>query len=98
VLTVTSRISTYLSVAPLDGYTGPQVFLEEVVVHRDGEKRRAAARGHDIYAITAPIVVEATERILTGRVNPPAAKGGVFTAAELFEPHDFLRSLPLHLM
>jgi hypothetical protein len=103
----TARIDTFLNTAPLADLsdpdtTGPrvadartgrsdQVFLVEVVVRRGAERRRAAARGQDIYAVTAPIVVEATERILTGR----ALAAGVGTAGQLFDAEDFLRSLPL---
>ena len=102
----TARIDTYLNTAPLadlgDPHTeGPraadadgrsdQVFLVEVVVRRGQRQRRAAARGRDIYAITAPIVVEAAERILTGRTRAT----GVITAGEAFDAEDFLRSLPL---
>jgi hypothetical protein len=53
--------------------------------------RRMAARGRDIYAVTAPIVVEAAERILGGR----SRAAGVVTAGEIFDAEDFLRSLPL---
>jgi hypothetical protein len=49
------------------------------------------ARGRDIYAITAPIVVEATERILSGHSRTT----GAVTAGELFDAKDFLRALPL---
>jgi short subunit dehydrogenase-like uncharacterized protein len=102
----TARIDAFLNVAPLKDLgdpdtTGPQaadergrsaqVFLVEVVVRRGEEERRAAARGRDIYAISAPIVVEAAERILTGRVRDT----GVVTAGEVFDAGDFLRSLPL---
>ncbi|MFI9840966.1 saccharopine dehydrogenase family protein [Nonomuraea sp. NPDC051941] len=100
------RIDAFLNVAPLKDLGDPetrgpqaadadgrsaQVFLVEVVVRRGDERRRVAARGRDIYAITAPIVVEAAERILTGRGRAT----GVVTAGELFDAEDFLRSLPL---
>ncbi|GII28619.1 saccharopine dehydrogenase family protein [Planotetraspora mira] len=102
----TARINTFLNVAPLKDLGDPetkgpqatdasgrsaQVFLVEVVVRRGEEERRASARGRDIYAVTAPIVVEATERILTGRTRA----AGVVTAGEIFDAEDFLRSLPL---
>ncbi|WP_433498979.1 saccharopine dehydrogenase family protein [Sphaerimonospora sp. CA-214678] len=105
-----ARIDAFLNVAPLrdlgDPETGgpraadasgrsAQVFLVEVVVRRGEEQRRAAARGRDIYAITAPIVVEAAERILTGRGRAPGVVPGVVTAGEIFNAEDFLRSLPL---
>jgi hypothetical protein len=66
-----------------------QTFLMEVVARRGSEERRATARGRDIYAITAPIVVEAAERILNGRFNTV----GVVAAGEAFDAQDFLRSL-----
>jgi hypothetical protein len=52
------------------------------------------ASGRDIYAFTAPLVVEATQRILNG-----AAHGiGVLAPGELFDAASFLRALaPEHL-
>jgi hypothetical protein len=46
-----------------------QTFLVDVVVRRGDRERRAVARGQDIYAVTAPLAVEAVDRILTGRTN-----------------------------
>jgi saccharopine dehydrogenase-like NADP-dependent oxidoreductase len=66
-----------------------QTFLVEVVARRASAERRASASGRDIYAITAPLVVEATERV----VNSLAEKAGVFAAGEVFDAQDFLRSL-----
>ena len=66
-----------------------QIFLMDVIVCRGDEKRRMVARGRDIYAITAPIVVEAAERILQGR----ARKQGVVAAGEAFDARDFLNAL-----
>jgi hypothetical protein len=66
-----------------------QTFLVEVVVRRRGEERRAVASGRDIYAISAPLVVEATRRVVTGLVETP----GAFTAGEAFDARDFLTSL-----
>ena len=51
--------------------------------------RRVTARGQDIYAITAPIVVEALERILDGRVTAD----GAVAAGEAFDARDFLAAL-----
>ncbi|MDT7846335.1 saccharopine dehydrogenase family protein [Streptomyces justiciae] len=67
-----------------------QTFLVDVVVRSGGEERRAVARGRDIYAVTAPLVVEATERVLTGRTEVGA---GVVSAGEMFDAGDFLRAL-----
>jgi hypothetical protein len=70
-----------------------QIFLMDVIARRGSEKRRIVARGRDIYAITAPIVVQATERVVKGL----AKKTGVVAAGEAFEARDFLRSLSPHL-
>jgi len=43
-----------------------QTFLVDVVARKGSEERHASARGRDIYAISAPIVVEATQRIVIG--------------------------------
>jgi len=52
------------------------------------------ARGRDIYATAAPIVVEATERV----VNGLAKRTGVVAAGEAFDAGDFVTSLsPEHL-
>ncbi|MCX5071808.1 saccharopine dehydrogenase NADP-binding domain-containing protein [Streptomyces sp. NPDC054949] len=105
----TARINTFLNVTPLKDLadpltTGPrsadaagrsaQVFVVEVVVRRGDEERRAVARGRDIYAFTAPVVVEAVERIVAGG-GVRGGAGGVVTAGEAFDAEDFLRSLPL---
>lgn len=70
-----------------------QTFLIDVVVRSGGSERRAVATGQDIYAITAPLVVEAVDRILTGRTRTV----GVASAGELFDAPDFLRALSPHL-
>lgn len=51
--------------------------------------KQISAKGRDIYAVTAPIVVEAVKRILLGKI----ARRGVSTLGEVFEADDFLRSL-----
>ncbi|WP_049564525.1 saccharopine dehydrogenase family protein [Nonomuraea sp. SBT364] len=66
-----------------------QTFLVDVVVRSGGVDRRAVARGQDIYAVTAPLVVEAVDRILSGRIRTT----GVASAGEIFDAADFLRSL-----
>lgn len=55
-----------------------------------GTRRRATAGGQDIYAITAPLAVEALERVLTGRTKTV----GVASAGEIFDATDFLHALP----
>lgn len=105
----TPEIRSYMTVAAVEDVSDPnpsapaaidesgrsaQTFLVEVVARSGNEKRRAVASGRDIYAITAPLVVEATERVLSGQV--PAA--GVFAAGEAFDARNFLSSLcPEHL-
>jgi short subunit dehydrogenase-like uncharacterized protein len=101
-----SHLHTYLNLAPLrdlrDSTTPPpeaadetgrsaQIFLVDVIVRNVTDTRRAIARGRDIYAFTAPLVVEAAQRILDG-----AAKGvGVLTPGEMFDAPSFLRALAL---
>ncbi|MEN8652045.1 saccharopine dehydrogenase NADP-binding domain-containing protein [Streptomyces sp. 21So2-11] len=76
------------------GGRSAQTFVVEVVARRAGAQRRATASGRDIYAVTAPIVVEAAARVLDGRVS----RAGVGAAGELFDASDFLRALdPAHL-
>jgi hypothetical protein len=71
-----------------------QTFVVEVVAKREGVVRRAAASGQDIYAVSAPVIVEAATRVLSGSVR----LSGVLTAGEAFDAKEFLRSLsPTHL-
>ncbi|WP_339130068.1 saccharopine dehydrogenase NADP-binding domain-containing protein [Streptomyces sp. f51] len=70
-----------------------QTFVVDVVVRSGGAERRAVARGRDIYAVTAPLVVEALDRVLTGRTGTT----GVASAGELFDAPDFLRALSPHV-
>jgi len=72
-----------------DSGRSSQIFLLEAVVRRGAAERRAVARGRDIYAIAAPLVVEATERV----VNGLAKRMGVLAAGEAFDARDFLTSL-----
>lgn len=98
-------VRAYLNRAPLDDLHDPttppptaadpggrsaQVFLVEVVVRRGGEARRARARGRDIYAVSAPLVVEAMERVVAGRTRLAA---GVVAPGEVFAARDFLAAL-----
>lgn len=105
----TPEIRSYINLAPITDIRNPdtptptaadesgrssQIFLVEAVARRGSEERRAAASGRDIYAITAPIVVEAAQRI----VNGLAKTKGVAAAGEIFDAQDFLSSLsPEHL-
>jgi short subunit dehydrogenase-like uncharacterized protein len=106
---VTPKISAYLNTPPIKDLrdpntTGPQpadasgrssqIFLVEVVARRGNQKRSTIARGRDIYAITAPIVVEAAARILNGNFK----RKGIGAPAEIFDARDFLDTLaPEHL-
>ncbi|MGH8184120.1 MAG: saccharopine dehydrogenase NADP-binding domain-containing protein [Rhodanobacteraceae bacterium] len=66
-----------------------QQFLVDVRVRRGGRTVRATASGRDIYAVTAPLMVEALQRILDGRVHAQ----GVLTAGQAFDARNFLASL-----
>ncbi|MVO85261.1 NAD(P)H-binding protein [Streptomyces sp. p1417] len=70
-----------------------QSFLVDVTVRLGDDRRRAVARGQDIYAVTAPLAVEAVHRILTGRTRTV----GVASAGEIFDARDFLGALSGHL-
>jgi hypothetical protein len=71
-----------------------QRFAMEVVVRNGEQVRRATAGGRDIYAITAPLVVEAATRFIDGRHKTL----GVTTAGATFDAGDFLAALsPCHL-
>jgi hypothetical protein len=104
----TPEIRAYVNVAALSDIRNPetpaptamdesgrssQIFLVDVIARRGSERRRIVAHGRDIYAITAPIVVEATERVVKGL----AKTTGVVAAGEAFDARDFLRSLGPHL-
>jgi hypothetical protein len=105
----TPEISTYMSSNAVDDLHAPdpsgpvavdergrsaQTFLVEVVARSGGVERRAVASGRDIYAVTAPLVVEAAVRILTGAGDTP----GVASVGARFDAKDFLSSLsPEHL-
>lgn len=105
----TPEIRSYMTVAAVKDLADPdlsppaavdasgrssQTFRVEVVARSGGMERRAAASGRDIYAISAPLVVEATERVVRGLVHT----AGVLTAGEAFDARDFLESLcPEHL-
>jgi short subunit dehydrogenase-like uncharacterized protein len=70
----------------------PQTFLVEAIVGAGADSRRAVARGIDIYAVTAPLICEAVDRILRGGVR----QGGAFAPGALFDADDFLRALSPH--
>lgn len=105
----TPQIDTYMSSNALDDLSDPdpsgpvavdvhgrsaQTFLVEVVARSGDAERRAVASGRDIYAVTAPLVVEAAFRILTGAGDTV----GVASVGARFDAADFLASLsPDHL-
>jgi hypothetical protein len=67
----------------------PQKFVMDVIVRRGEATRRTIARGRDIYAITAPLVVEALERLLSS----PKKVSGTVAPGEIFDARDFLKAL-----
>jgi len=104
-----SELHTYLNTAPLrdlDDAATPQpvaadvsgrsaqTFRVEVEIRQGSTVRRASAQGRDIYAITAPLVVEAVE----GLLNNPPAQGGVFAPGALFDAREFLAALAPDLL
>lgn len=66
-----------------------QRYVVDVRVRRHGRSRRATAQGQDIYAVSAPLIVEALVRILDGR----AKAVGVVAPGQAFDAADFLASL-----
>jgi short subunit dehydrogenase-like uncharacterized protein len=104
-----SNLHTYLNLVPLRDLRNPttppptpadetgrsaQTFLVDVIVRNGARTRRATARGRDIYAFTAPLVVEAAQRILDGAVR----RRGVLAPGEIFDAPNFLQTLtPQHL-
>ena len=103
------EIHAYINLAPLDDLHNPstppptpaddrgrstQTFVMEAKVHRGKEVRRALVAGRDIYAVTAPIVVEAAERILAGETRAT----GAAAPGEVFDAQAFLQALsPEHI-
>lgn len=64
-----------------------QRFTVETRVRKGAETRLALASGQDIYAFSAPLVCEAVQRVLEGRVSSRGARapGAVFDAADFLE-------------
>lgn len=99
-----ATVDSFMSLAPLadlrDPATPPpvavdasgrsaQIFAIDVVATRNGETRRTGAQGRDIYAVTAPLIVEALQRLADGRCR----ETGVVAAGQAFDARDFLSSL-----
>jgi short subunit dehydrogenase-like uncharacterized protein len=103
------RIHQFMTVAPLGDLSDPdhspppavdargrsaQTFMIEAVAVRGGEERRAIVTGQDIYAVTAPLVVEAVQRLLTGVPK----LHGVVSAGAIGDAASYLSALaPAHL-
>jgi hypothetical protein len=98
------ELRSYLNTGPLDDLhdaeTPPptavdddgrsaQQFVVDVVVRRGSDTRRISASGRDIYAVTAPIVVEGAARLLDGRHRGP----GAMAPGEAFDADDVLAVL-----
>lgn len=93
-------LRSYLNTTPLaelrDAATPPptavddtgrsdQQFVVDVVVRRGSDTRRLSATGRDIYAVTAPILVEGAVRLLAGQHQGvgAVAPGQVFDAGDV---------------
>ena len=100
------EIRNYLNQAPLRDLSDPatpgpvavdeqgrsnQRFLIDVIVRNGDQERRITTTGRDIYAITAPIVVEAVERVCIG----PHQDSGAFALGQLVDASAFLQALPV---
>ena len=98
------ELRSYFNTAPLDDLRDPatpppsavdehgrsaQRFFVDVVVRRGPDTRRISAAGRDVYAVTAPIVVEGAVRLLDGRHHGP----GALAPGEAFDAEDVLASL-----
>jgi hypothetical protein len=105
----TAEIATYMTTNAVEDLHDPdpagpaavdalgrsaQTFHVEVVAHAGDAQRRATATGRDIYAVTAPLVVETALRVLAEARDI----AGVFAVGALVDPRDLLGSLsPEHL-
>jgi NAD(P)-dependent dehydrogenase (short-subunit alcohol dehydrogenase family) len=98
------ELRSYLNTAPLEDLRdaatpapdstdeqgrSAQRFVVDVVVRDGMDTRRTSAAGRDIYAVTAPIVVEGAVRLLDGRRRGP----GAMAPGEAFDAADVLASL-----
>lgn len=81
--------ATPAPVAADDSGRSAQRFAVDVRVRRGNHACRAIASGRDIYAVTAPLLVEALQRILDGRVRAC----GALAAGQAFDARDFLAAL-----
>jgi short subunit dehydrogenase-like uncharacterized protein len=98
------NLHAWMNLAPLEDLRDPstpppvasdssgrsaQQFALEVRVRRGSRNVRACTSGRDIYAITAPLLGEAVQRILDGRVRGC----GALAAGQAFDAADFLAAL-----
>ena len=67
------------------GRSAQQFAMDAIVVQGD-TTHRATASGQDIYAVSAPIIVEAAVRLIAGDTG---VSGGVRSLGELFDARDF---------
>jgi Saccharopine dehydrogenase NADP binding domain len=72
-----------------DGGRSAQRFEMGVRLVQGGVTKTASARGQDIYAVTAPIVIEAALRLLA----PSYRRSGALALAEAVDPVELLRAL-----
>lgn len=97
-----ASVTSYMNLQPLEDLRGDrkpeavdrsgrsaQRFVMDVRATIDGREARALASGQDIYAATAPLVVNACLTLLRQDAPPH----GVLATGEVFDPYDFLRSL-----
>lgn len=99
-----STVNTYLSAVSLDDLRNPatpapqavdqtgrsaQRFIVDVIARRGQDERRISAGGRDIYAVTAPLLGEAVQRLLDGRTRLQ----GAVAPGEAFNALDFLTAL-----
>ena len=68
-----------------------QQFCMEVLATQGNKTRKISATGQDIYAVTAPLVVETIKRIKLGAIK----NKGVTTVGEIFDASDFMKALDL---
>ncbi|HEX7162440.1 MAG TPA: saccharopine dehydrogenase NADP-binding domain-containing protein [Trebonia sp.] len=102
-----SRIDAYLTTVALDDVLNPatpppraadedgrsaQRFAVDVTLRRGEQERRISATGRDIYAVTAPLVVEAAGRLIDGH----AKARGAAAPGEAFDAAGFLDALSPH--
>jgi hypothetical protein len=87
---MTSTAASDLAAGTTDpGGRVAETFTVDVIVRNGAAERRLTATGRDIYAVSAPLAVEAVQRILDGRTRTT----GVASAGRLFDAPDFLAAL-----